>query len=420
MDGKNRTKIPLRILLCGATLSGNMGGQALYLSIVDNLRLLTDFLEVTVLSKYPGDDHDHCNALGWKMVSFPTWIQLLLGVPLSLALWFCRSLHLSSAWISRTRIAPFANHDILIDLSGISFTDDRPISGLIINCLWLIPALATRIPFVKASQAMGPFRKIYVRVAALLFLSRASAVIARGPISARYLQELMPDRKVYQLPDVAFALKPAPGDHVFKVLRTAGLEEHEEYCVVGPSYVLESAMSRRQILNRYADLLAQAADQLSAMSGLRILLVPHERSHMGSAYDDLKVCEAVFQRMKLPQRVVLLKESLSAPLLKGIIAGAQVAIGSRFHFMVAALSSGVPSLAIGWSHKYAEMMHMLGQEKFSIGHDALDVVSLSAAVDRLWGERKAIKNEISRQLPEILRAASSNAVIVLRAIETRK
>lgn len=416
LDGKNRTSNPLRVLLCGATLSGNMGGQALYLSIVENLRLLREGLEVTVLSKYPSDDRDHCDALGWKMVSFPTRVQLVFGVPLSFAFWVCRFLRLPSAWISRSRIAPYANHDILIDLSGISFTDDRPISGLIINCLWLIPALATCIPFVKASQAMGPFRKLYVKAAANLFLSRASALVARGPISARHLQELMPDRKVYQLPDVAFALKPALGNHVSFALKTAGLNAHEAYCVMGPSYVLESAMSGRQTVNRYVDLLSQAADQLTSLSGLRILFVPHERSHMGSVYDDLKVCETVLEGMKYSQRAILLKESLSAPLLKGIIGRAQVAIGSRFHFMVAALSSGVPSLAIGWSHKYAEMMHMLGQQRFAIGYDALDEASLSAAVDSLWEEREVIKAEISRQLPDILQAASSNAAVVLRAI----
>ena len=413
---KSASRTPLRILLCGATLSGNMGAQAMYLTMVDDLHSLTDPLDVTVLSKYPDDDRPHCEALGWNMVSFPTMVQLSLGVPLSIAFWICRSLHLPAAWISRSRIAPYADHDILIDLSGISFTDDRPISGLLINCLWLVPALSTGIPFVKASQAMGPFRKLPVRLAARFFLSRASSLIARGPISARHLQALLPHNRIYQLPDVAFALKPVPDDQVMKVLREAGLDEDEAYCVLGPSYVVESAMSGKQAGNRYADLMAIAADQLTALSGLRIILVPHERSHKRSSYDDLKVCESVIERMKNPQRVLLLRGNLSAPLLKGIIGGGQVAIGSRFHFMVAALSSGVPSLAIGWSHKYAEMMQMLGQQTFAVSHEEIDEATFVSAVHRLWSDREPIREEIACRLPGILQAASSNAAVSLRAI----
>lgn len=414
--GTRTARTPVRVLLCGATLSGNMGGQALYLSMVDSLRSLTDVLDVTVLSKYPADDRPHCDALGWNMVSFPTPVQLCPALPLSVVYWICRSLHLPRTWVSRSRIAPYADRDILIDLSGISFTDDRPLSGLLINCLWLVPALATGIPFVKASQAMGPFRKLPVRLAARFFLSRAAALVARGPISARHLHELLPDNRLFQLPDAAFALKPAPGDQVAEALRKTGLHNGEAYCVLGPSYVVESAMSGAQAANRYADLLAGAAERLISLSGLRILLVPHERAHTGSAFDDLKVCEDVLERMKNPQHALLLRENLSAPLLKGIIGRGEVAIGSRFHFMVAALSSGVPSLAIGWSHKYAEMMQMLGQEMHAIPHESVDEASLASAVERLWSRREQIREEIARQLPEILRGASSNAAICVNTL----
>ncbi len=419
-DARRVSGTPLRVLLCGATLSGNMGGQALYLAMVESLRSLVDVSAVTVLSKYPVDDRPHCDALGWNMVSFPTMAQLFTGLPLSIAFWICRSLHLPSGWVSRSLIAPYADHDILIDLSGISFTDDRPISGLLINCLWLVPALSTGIPFVKASQAMGPFRKMPVRLAARFFLSRASSLVARGPISEGHLKELMPQRKIHRLPDVAFALKPAPDVQVAKAIREAGLEEDEAYCVVGPSYVVESAMSGKQTVNRYAELLASAADQLIALSGLRIIFVPHERSHTGSSYDDLKVCEAVLERMRNPQRAILLRGSLSAPLLKGIIGGGQVAIGSRFHFMVAALSSGVPSLAIGWSHKYAEMMQMLEQQVYAASHESIDEAALISAVDHLWSDRALIRAEITRQLSGIVRAAASNADVCLEAIARSK
>ena len=42
-----------RVLLTGATLSGNLGGQALYDSIADELRRKDSTVEFSILSKYP-------------------------------------------------------------------------------------------------------------------------------------------------------------------------------------------------------------------------------------------------------------------------------------------------------------------------------------------------------------------------------
>jgi colanic acid/amylovoran biosynthesis protein len=72
---------------------------------------------------------------------------------------------------------------------------------------------------------------------------------------------------------------------------------------------------------------------------------------------------------KLLGKCVPVLTSDSPLILKGYLAQACLAISSRFHALVAALSQGVPAIAVGWSHKYnlllqdygcPEMLYTLG------------------------------------------------------------
>jgi colanic acid/amylovoran biosynthesis protein len=405
----------LKIVLCGACLSGNMGGQALYLSMVESLEGLAD-VEITVLSKYPKDDRPHSEELGWLLVPFPTRTQLFVAASAGLL----SLLKFPRRWITE-RLLPFMEErDIVIDLSGISFSDYRDFTGLIINCLWLIPAIVTGTPYVKASQAMGPFTKPQVRKAARYFLSRAAGLVARGAVTAKYLHELLPDSVIYELPDIAFALEPARSGQVLEILVSMGLKPDEPFCVMGPSHGVNAMMAKTGDRYSYVRLMARIAEKLILLSGHSVLLVPHERSHSGSTADDMNVCRSIFNAVDSRERLRIVEKDLSAKMLKGIIARADVAIGSRFHFMVAAMSSAVPGITIGWSHKYFEMMGMVGQSRFVLDFSGVTEEEALSRVQELWETRGIVRHEIEMRLADIMEKARANAEIVLGLVRDRR
>jgi polysaccharide pyruvyl transferase WcaK-like protein len=410
---------PLRLTLCGACMAGNMGGPALNLGLASALGERTGAVRITLLSKYPEDDAGPCAALGWKCVPYPNHLQLLLGVPFSLVYWGLRTLRLPRRWLARGPFTAFSEADVVADLSGISFTDDRPLSGLVINALWLAPAVATGTPYIKVSQAMGPFHRNTVRWLARFFLGRAHGIVARGETTQRHVLELLPMARVPVLPDVAFAMPPAPDEEVWAALATLGLEAGAAYCVVGPSGVVDELMGSGATPEAYTRLMARVADEIAALSGMPILLLPHSRSTARNPSDDLTACEAVLRQAQRRNQLIVVRDRVPAPLLKGIVGHSTVAIGSRFHFIVAALGSGVPALAVGWSHKYHEMMAMLGQEAYALGHENADEQSVVARVRALWENRASIRTRLVAALPEIRRAAARNADVVLDAASAR-
>ena len=403
----------LKVLLCGACMSGNMGGPALYLGMQEAFRLLEVPVAITVLSKYPDDDAAPCAAAGWPLIPFASGRQLVCSAPLSLVYAVLRGIGLMPRHSRCDFMQAVLSHDVLIDLSGISFTDDRDVSGLVINVLWLLPALATGLPFVKAAQAMGPFRRPLVRWVSRLVLSRAGALAARGAESATHLRALLPGRSVLQLDDLAFLMRPAAPAEVEAALADLGLTCERGYCVLAPSlavYHMASAVQRERYVELFADIASHAQDYY----GLQVLLLPHERAHGAGTVDDLMVCERV--RAQVPQRRwALLSRAVSAPLLKGLVGGAQLALGSRFHFMVAAMGSAVPGIAIGWSHKYREMM-----DAFDQGHCAIDFRNangsdIRALFDTLWQTRDGIRATLHARGAGVRERAVRNAVLAIAA-----
>jgi polysaccharide pyruvyl transferase WcaK-like protein len=403
----------LKVLLCGACMSGNMGGPALYLGMREALRLLDVPVEITVLSKYPADDAQPCAALGWRMIEFTSLRQLTRGVPLSLVYAAARMLGVMPRRSNVDFMQAVLTHDVLIDLSGISFTDDRDVSGLVINVLWLLPALAVGLPFVKAAQAMGPFRRPLVRAVSRFVLSRAAALAARGAESAGHVRALLPHREVPQLDDLAFLMPPAQGEEVDTALHELGLSNARPYCVLAPSHAvwaMADVAQRERYVALYADIARHAEDR----HGLAVLLLPHERAHGAGGADDLMVCHQVLARAP-ERRWAVLERHVSAPLLKALVGGAQVALGSRFHFMVAAMGSAVPAIAIGWSHKYREMMAAFAQERRAIDYRVASADTVREEFDTLYREREALRATLAAHGVRVRERALENGALALRA-----
>ncbi|MFT4122948.1 MAG: polysaccharide pyruvyl transferase family protein [Microbacteriaceae bacterium] len=190
-------------------------------------------------------------------------------------------------------------------------------------------------PRVMLPQAFGPFEDQRVRAATRELLNSSQLVFVRDQLSANYVSNLNVSTTIQLSPDF-----------------TIGLAAHETERAAGDSYgvvVPNAKMYSTGLISEaeYASLLRRALDALVSQGLLPVVLV-HESGDLP------------FARSLVAGTNVSLVWDPDPRGAKSKIGKADFVISSRFHALVGALSQGVPTIALGWSHKYKELLRDFG------------------------------------------------------------
>jgi polysaccharide pyruvyl transferase WcaK-like protein len=71
-----------------------------------------------------------------------------------------------------------------------------------------------------------------------------------------------------------------------------------------------------------------------------------------------------------------------------ILSHCAMVIGSRFHVLVLGLSASVPVVALGWSHKYEELLADFGLAAFVLEHQRGVRAEVRDVVRGAWNQRE--------------------------------
>jgi polysaccharide pyruvyl transferase WcaK-like protein len=259
---------------------------------------------------------------------------------------------------------------------------------------------------------MGPFHKIPNRLAARILLPRIKAIIARGDLTEKYLRELGLSN-VYRGTDSAFALQTSDDD-ARSLAAKLDLDFFSGRDVVGfaPSIVLAKSAEKAG-----KDYIAESVDLINFITetlNLPIAIIPHsvrvgtEKTHN----NDLPISRAIYARVSSPEKVFLVDAELTPRELRVLIGKCHIFIASRFHAMVSALAETVPTLVIGWSHKYGEVLADFEQRDFNLSLAEAKPQKLYPMVNDLLQRHDAVHQDLTRNSPKVRELALTQFALI--------
>ena len=364
-----------------------------------------------LLTTYPTDDQDRIPANAEIVVVGLEPLRLaLVEFPVALVAYIARKCRIPLGWVRTRANRAILNSDVVVDVAGISFADGRGIPIVVYNTLMTSIGVLLGIPTVKAAQALGPFHGRVNHLLASQVLPKLAMVCARGAATSIHLDTLGLTN-VVDVSDLAFSLDesaslPANVERQLSVIKG-------DFLTVMPSSVVKGIYEKNG--SDYVDAVEKLVQSLRDTTGLSVVIVPHSYrvGHGEGRMNDGPVCRAVGDRFAHDAEVVTIDADLTAGELRHIVSRGAVLVTSRFHAMISGLATATPTVVVGWSHKYREVLSDFGLEDFGFDAQCLDDPAIvTHKVVQALHERETIIDRIHSSLPVVKERSARNFSVI--------
>jgi colanic acid/amylovoran biosynthesis protein len=384
-----------------STFTGNLGGASMLEAAIQTISAKDSKAEFSVYSVYPKLD---AKAHSYKNV------KVYDARPLVLALWInplallYKILPPLRSLLKKSRLLrPIVEADVLLDQGGVTFVKGRTVF-LIYNVATILPAMIVGTPVVKCSQALGDFSGKINKMMAKIFLPRTNKIFARGDMTRSYLDDLKLNN-VETSADYAFLMEVSKenNDSVGKLFNSYVIERKGKTICIVPSKLVRKKVDRTG--GDYVSLMIDFINKLVG-EGYDVILLPHStRFYTDKTHNnDVPVCREIAAGVK-SYRFHFINQELNAQQVRAVIGRSDILITSRFHGMVSGLASGVPTLVVGWSHKYKEVMDQFGLAGHALSTKELTLERLESEFRGIFRDKKKIKRQIAERLPGVIKSA---------------
>ena len=353
-----------------------------------------------ILTTYPDADASRVPAgADAAVVGLQPLRLALVEFPIACLALVARTLRIPLFWVRSRGCRSMLDSSVVVDVAGISFADGRGFAIVVYNALMTGVPLLLGVPTVKAAQALGPFQSIPNKWLAPLVLRRVKTVCARGARTREHLDSLGGVNAV-DVADLAFSLDEAAG--LPSAVSTALSSIDSNFIVVMPSAVVKGIFESTG--GNYVSAMASLVTEIRSKTGRSVVIAPHSyRAGLPEGrMNDGPVCREVAEACAGDSQVLGLDSDLTAGELRHLVALGSVLVTSRFHAMISGLATSTPTVVVGWSHKYKEVLDDFGLSSLGLDSSALNNPSeIADVVARVLSTRDELSQQITAALPAV-------------------
>ncbi len=269
------------------------------------------------------------------------------------------------------------------------------------------------------------FRWIFSK-AFKIALSKVDVITLRENVSVNNLKEIgLRNNRIVVTADPAFLLKPASDDCINKIITMEGIEHFSKPLIGVTISKVRGLLAFPEINNpelaydMHLEMMAQFIDKIIIKLNASIIFIPHSIG-LGDELDDRITAKKILNKCQNKERIKIIFNEYGPAELKGLIGQFDLLIGERLHSAIAALTMGVPAIAISYSSdQRLGMIRMLGQDNAICYVEGMDCDTLLSKIDYIWPRREKIANELRLQSKDIKQRARLNGVKLKEFLENR-
>ena len=395
------------ILIAGYYGAGNIGDEAILISIINELRAQKPVdldLSFVVLSWNPEKTSRELDvgAIHWKD------IDALVD------------------HVQNTDLIIVGGGGIFHDYWGIDPNTYLRKSSWDITAFGSLPLLAKllEIPCMIYAVGVGPFQSALACEHTRLAFERCQIATVRDVESLECLKQTGFDIQnslgplVKILPDPVYSLQTSSEEElqVLAKLRDLGISDDQSILGVSIHYW--------DIETTYDDWLANLANGLRefllANPQLDLVTIPFHVFQATPFTNDAIVLQQMTDLMDMPERVHLINESLSPGFAQALIKRSDLIVGMRLHSVIMGVNVATPMVALASRPKVFSAMKMIGLEDFCIRTLMPPVDDLVLIMQQAWNKREDIQKQLNVLRKSFSNQTKENASLALDLLSKAK